>query len=145
MKIILAAGFLSAVALATPGLASADQQLAIAAASAPVSVETSESLAFVQPPLDYRTQAFKTERVRFVNRNTVAATDVAFQVVRDGQTRIVDDRGSFAPGVAITRSIAEYEGASYLGAPERWTVLTVRFADGTSWAAKPTPNVATIK
>lgn len=146
MKITRSAVLLAALTLATPGLASAAERSALQnVPGAPVSVETSESIAFLQPPLDYRIQSLTTERVRFVNRAAVPATDVAFQVVRNGRSRIVDDRGSFAPGVAITRTISKYDGASYLAAPQTWTVVSVRFADGTSWSAKPAPSVATTK
>lgn len=145
MKIILAAGLLSAVSLSAPALVSADDTVAVQSARAPVSVETSENITFVQPMFVYRSEALKTERVLFVNRAAVAATDVAFKVVRDGETRIVNDRGSFAPGVPITRTMQEYENSSYRGAPETWTVLAVRFADGTSWSSQSSPNVAVAK
>ena len=137
-KLGVLAGLLSTLAL-SPALAAANEPVVLTNAySAPVSVETSENLAFVRPPLEDITQVLRSQNVRFVNRSTVAATDVSFEVARNGSTRIVDDRGSFAPGVTIARTISRGDTALYNGTSssrdaETWSVLSVRFADGTSW------------
>lgn len=149
-KLGVLAGLLSTLTL-TPALASASEPVVLTNAyNAPVSVETSANLAFVRPPLEDVTQVLRSQNVRFVNRSTVAATDVSFEVARNGATRIVDDRGTFAPGVTIARTIAHGDTALYNGASsdrdaETWSVLSVRFADGTSWNRPIGSKVANAK
>jgi len=72
----------------------------------------------------------------FVNNGNVAATKVTFLV--DG-TRSIEDRGTFAPGVTINREDAA--GYGDLGRAQI-TVSEVDFADGSSWHAPGSSNLA---
>lgn len=145
-KAALVAALLAGAALASPAIASAAGVVALQqGASAPETVDFSENLAFVRPPLEDVTRELRTDRVSFVNHATVAATEVDFRVVRDGQTRIVNDRGTFAPGVTITRTTTDYEGDGYASSPTTWSVVAVHYADGTSWTKVAAPSVASAK
>ena len=72
-------------------------------------------------------------RISFVNLAPVAATRVSFAVTEDGQTRVVEDNGTFSTGTAIDHEFTAIEPqASGLGS---CAVASVSFADGTSWNA----------
>lgn len=77
---------------------------------------------------------------RFVNNGAVPATKVTLLVKDDTGTRSIEDNGTFSPGVAIDRNLAD--GAGYQGGNLNCQVSSVQFADGSSWQSN-TANVAT--
>lgn len=145
-KLTLAVGLLSIGGMVTPSMASADTIVGLAnTTKSPVSVAVSENIDFVRPLLEDAAYGLETERISFINHATLPATEVDFRVTRDGQTRFVRDLGTFSPGVTIRRTTSAYEGAPYLSNPASWDVISVRYADGTTWSRQPAPSVANAK
>ena len=113
------------------------------ATNAPVLVSTcsvsdlynSASMAEFGPPISYRLL-----QLSFINTDDSAATQVTFDVVRDGTHTMLTDRGRFSRGVTIDR-IFDGGGARGDGRTE-CSVASITFADGHRWtaAAQTTAN-----
>jgi hypothetical protein len=73
-------------------------------------------------------------RISFVNGAPVAATGVRFAVGYDGRTQIVEDKGTFSTGTAITQDVIPAANLRYNG-PATCTVQSVTFSDGSIWSA----------
>ncbi|MBD5635665.1 MAG: hypothetical protein IAI49_14425 [Candidatus Eremiobacteraeota bacterium] len=121
----------AAVALLSgaPLAASADQLAFTAHPVALQSVNNDES--FLSVPYGPRLYMDGLS-VRFTNGSNVTANDVDFTVTRDGQTQIVSEKGSYAPGVSIERVLAR-ETTSLPAANATVTISKVEFVDGSSW------------
>jgi hypothetical protein len=75
--------------------------------------------------------------ITFKNVGTKTIKDVTF-AVRDGsgfQLGVVDRRGTFSPGVNITRNFGMVKDKHKHGAPAKATLTSATFADGTSWTS----------
>jgi hypothetical protein len=75
--------------------------------------------------------------ITFKNVGTKTVKDVTF-AVRDGsgfQLGVVDRRGTFSPGVNITRNFGMVKDKHKHGAPVKATLISATFADGTSWTS----------
>jgi hypothetical protein len=107
------------------------------ATNAPVSVSTCAvndlvnpaSYADLGPPISYRAL-----RLSFVNGQDAVATQVVFDVERDGERMRITDRGRFSRGVTIEHVFGGI-GSLYGGGTTTCTVAAVTFADGTAWTA----------
>lgn len=74
--------------------------------------------------------------IAFHNRASQAATAVRFLVSYRGDVETVDDAGSFAPGIKVNHNYAQFVDFAYLGTrPNFCRLVSVKFADGTSWTA----------
>ncbi|GAC1312465.1 MAG: hypothetical protein NVSMB21_23050 [Vulcanimicrobiaceae bacterium] len=137
-RTLAAAAFVAAISsLSLPLAASADDATLVrSAATAPVEATCRENVAVIQQPnLDDIHVVGASDRVRFVNRATVAATDIAIRIDRGNETRVVHDRGTFAPGVAVTHSFSSGSQTSYVPQPASCSIVSVRFANGTAWTS----------
>jgi hypothetical protein len=75
--------------------------------------------------------------ITFKNVGTKTIKDVTF-AVRDGsgfQLGVVDRRGTFSPGVNITRNFGMVKDKHKHGAPVKATLISATFADGTNWTS----------
>jgi hypothetical protein len=75
--------------------------------------------------------------ITFKNVGTKTIKDVTF-AVRDGsgfQLGVVDRRGTFSPGVNVTRNFGMVKDKHKHGAPAKATLTSATFADGTSWTS----------
>jgi hypothetical protein len=76
--------------------------------------------------------------VGFVNHGTSAAKEVRIHVDYRGESEVVTDAGTFAPGTLVSRSFDNFSDYAYLGpTPNVCAVVMVRFADGTVWNGVP--------
>jgi hypothetical protein len=75
--------------------------------------------------------------ITFKNVGTKTIKDVTF-AVRDGsgfQLGVVDRRGTFSPGVNVTRNFGMVKDKHKHGAPAKATLISATFADGTNWTS----------
>ena len=72
-------------------------------------------------------------RITFVNQAPQAATHVRFAVRYADRTQVVDDAGTFSSGTPITQDFAPAGNAPYGGSAAECSVLSVSFADGSTW------------
>ena len=108
------------------------------ATNAPVLVSTcavsdlynSASIAEFGPPISYRLL-----QLSFLNTDESAATQLTFDIVRDGTHTMVTDRGRFSRGVMIDRVFDG--GGAYGSGRTQCSVASITFADGHKWAAAP--------
>ena len=77
--------------------------------------------------------SFRLLQLSFLNTDDSAATQVTFDVMRDGTHTMITDRGRFSRGVTIDR-VFDGGGASALGQTE-CSVASITFADGHRWTA----------
>jgi hypothetical protein len=74
--------------------------------------------------------------IAFHNRSSQTATAVRFLVNYRGDVETIDDVGSFASGVNINHKYPQFVDFAYLGTrPNFCRVVSVKFADGTTWTA----------
>jgi hypothetical protein len=74
--------------------------------------------------------------VTFVNHATVAAKSVTFRVRYDYHTELIEDRGTFSPGVKIQANFKYFLGANYFrDLPDICQIIRVNFADGSHWTS----------
>jgi hypothetical protein len=107
--------------------------------SAPIQVET-----FRYVPADSGSESDDYDNLvdngvwlTFKNVGSHTVKEVSF-AVRDAagfQLGVVDRRGTFSPGVNITRNFGMVKDKHKHGAPAKATLLTATYADGTSWSA----------
>jgi len=124
-------------ALAVLPAAASAQQIAYET-KAPVAVEAAD-IQYVSQDLSAGYSPLRLDiangiAIRFVNRNSVAATDVKFSVKYNGLTEQIDDGGTFAPGTLIAHAYS-LPSLPNIGDSLHVDVTTVRFADGSSWQA----------
>lgn len=73
-------------------------------------------------------------QIGFVNRGTSAAKEIRFRVDYRGESEVITDAGTFAPGALFSHSFENFSDYAYLGpTPNVCAVVMVRFADGTVW------------
>jgi hypothetical protein len=72
-------------------------------------------------------------RITFVNQAPQAATHVRFAVRYADRTQVVEDAGTFASGTPITENFAPAGNAPFAGSAAECSVLSVTFADGSTW------------
>ncbi len=75
-------------------------------------------------------------RVTFVNHGSKPISSVAFAVDQDGTTSTIVEKGTFSPGVAISR----YWRAGRNLQDVSCSVNSVLFADGTAWTNQSGPS-----
>lgn len=123
-------------ALVLPAAALAQETVGVAT-SAPIEVATCRQNVTIaqQPSLGDIEVTTNSAHVRFVNRSSVAATDVVFQLRSGDDTQIVHDRGTFAPGVAISHNFTMRSGGTYFAGASTCNVVSAHFANGTAWRA----------
>lgn len=132
-KIAMAAGLLAGAALSAPASAATAGPVAMSMA-APVAVTSCrQDVTFIEPTFYGSRLADASENVSFVNTAAIAATDVDFKVVLNGETQTVRDHGTFAPGVTIDHTFSQFAGAAYRTSAATCNVVAVRYADGSSW------------
>lgn len=85
-------------------------------------------------------------QLSFVNTDDTIATQVTFDVTRDGAHTVVTDRGRFSKGVSIDR-LFDGLGSSGSDAGTSCSVATITFADGRRWIApsRETKTAATLR
>ena len=77
-------------------------------------------------------------RIVYVNHGDNVATQVTFSLRYGGDSKNVVDSGSFARGATINHTFGDFIGDPWSGfRPDRCTVVSVRYADGTTWHADP--------
>jgi hypothetical protein len=73
-------------------------------------------------------------RIVFHDRAAQRASAIRFLVNYRGDVETIDDAGTFAPGVEVNHSYQQFVDFAYLGTrPNFCRVLSVKFADGTTW------------
>ncbi len=92
------------------------------------------------------TTPYRMLQLSFANTDDVVATQVTFDVMRDGSHTMVTDRGRFSKGVSIERLFDGNTG-SYGDGAASCTVAAVTFADGRHWTAPggPATTAATLR
>jgi hypothetical protein len=73
----------------------------------------------------------------FKNVGSRTVKDVSF-AVRDAsgfQLGVVDRRGTFSPGVNVTRNFGMVKDKHKHGAPAKATLISATYADGTTWTS----------
>jgi len=73
----------------------------------------------------------------FKNVGSRTVKDVSF-AIRDAsgfQLGVVDRRGTFSPGVNVTRNFGMVKDKHKHGAPTKATLISASFSDGTSWTS----------
>lgn len=128
----MAAGLLVGATLTAP--ASAATGPVAMSMAAPVAVTSCrQDVTYIDPSYYGPRLAEASENVSFVNTGAIAATDVDFKVVLDGETQTVRDHGTFAPGVTIDHTFSKLAGTAYRSSAATCNVVAVRYADGSSW------------
>jgi hypothetical protein len=118
----------TSIALATPLAASAAPTApAIAlASSVPIVVRDVNT-----QPTGAENQGPGFLSLTFTNTSNVGANEVVFELDANGRyDRLIDDVGTFAPGVAIKHGYFDLSGAS----DQHVKVIKVQFNDGSTWA-----------
>lgn len=80
------------------------------------------------------TTSYRMLQLSFANTDDVVATQVTFDVARDGTHTLVTDRGRFSKGVQIDR-LFDGGGDAYSAGAASCSVAAVTFADGRHWNA----------
>jgi hypothetical protein len=78
-------------------------------------------------------------RIAFHDRAQRPIANVAFSVDYRGEVETVRDAGTFSPGAPIDHTYAgRFTDFAYLGSrPNRCHVVSVTFADGSTWSSPP--------
>jgi hypothetical protein len=78
---------------------------------------------------------YQSLKIRFINRGQAIADRITFRATYAGTMKILDDVGSFAPGVTIDHGYNALRDLHYVSAAPVCEVEAVHFVNGENWHA----------